>query len=148
MLHHPMTHWRPSGEMSQFRREMRDLMSRFMGESHLSGISEWIPALDVSETDGHIEVKAELPGLEAKDLDVSVSGDQLTLRGEKKEDRKKEEESYFFRESYSGSFQRTVRLPAEVEGENVEAVFKNGVLHIKMPKTAKSSSQKIEVKNG
>jgi HSP20 family protein len=146
----PMLPWRHaghSGDIAQLRRDMSDFLSRFWGGDvfgHGSPV-EWSPSLDVSETDGKIEVKAELPGLEAKDIDVSVSGDLLTLRGEKAEDVKKEDEKFFFRECYSGAFQRTVRLPTEVDPENVSANFKNGVLTIEMPKSKAASSRKIEV---
>jgi HSP20 family protein len=128
---------------------MDNIWSRFFGEGTppTAGLGEWMPALNVSETDGEINVKAELPGLDADDIDVHVSGDLLTLRGEKKEEKKKEEENYYSREIYSGSFQRTVRLPAEVKGDDVEANFKNGVLTVNLPKSEVGKSKKIKIKS-
>lgn len=139
--------WRPFGELDRLRRDMDDLWSRFLGERSLGSraLEDWMPVLDVSETEGELHVRAELPGLEAKDIDLSVTGDLLTLKGEKKEERKTEDENFVSRESYAGAFQRTIRLPSEVKGDEVKASFKNGVLSVKMPKSQKSSTRKIEI---
>lgn len=143
-----LTPWRPTGELSRLRREMDDLWSRFFGApSETVRTSIWMPSIDISETDGEIHVKAELPGLETKDIDVNVSGDLLTIRGEKKEETETEEESYHARERYYGSFQRSIRLPSEVKSENAEASFKNGVLNLKLPKSETARTRKIEIKS-
>jgi HSP20 family protein len=102
--------------------------------------------VDVSESDGTVMVKAELPGMEAKDIDVDVTGDVLTLRGEKKMEEERKDERYYCRERYSGSFQRSFRLPPGVQSANVDAQFKNGVLTVTMPKSEESKQRKIEIK--
>jgi HSP20 family protein len=91
-------------------------------------------------------VRAELPGVEAKDIDLNLSGDILTVRGEKKEESEKKEKKYFSRESYYGAFERSIRLPAEAQLDNVEAKFKDGVLNVTLPKSENSRSKKIEIK--
>jgi HSP20 family protein len=105
-----------------------------------------MPSVDVAESDGDITVRAELPGLEAKDIDLNISGDLLSIRGEKKSKEEVKEDDYFSRESYYGSFQRSIRLPAEVQSDKVDASFKNGVLDIKLPKSETTQSKKIEIK--
>lgn len=103
--------------------------------------------MDISETDGKVQVKAELPGLEAKDIDVDVSGDVLTLGGEKKMEEEQKDERYYYRERYAGSFQRSFRLPSGVESDKVDAEFKNGVLTINIPKSEESKQKKIKIKS-
>jgi HSP20 family protein len=149
-----LTPWvwrRPSGrrDITRYNREMENFWNRFFGEFHPSaGIEgEWLPSMDISETDGEISVRAELPGLEAKDIDLDISGDILSIRGEKKGKEETKEENYYTRESYYGSFQRSIRLPAEVQGDKVDASFKNGVLDIRLPKSEKTQSKKIKIKS-
>ena len=142
-----MTSWRRPGGLRPFWREMDDLWNRFFEEMPLAErTAGWMPAVDISEMDGYVQVKAELPGLEAKDIDVDVSGDILTLRGEKKMEEEKKEERYYCRERYAGSFQRSFQLPAGVEKEKVDAQFKNGVLTINIPKSAEAKTKKIQIK--
>jgi HSP20 family protein len=146
-----LTPWRRPyrGDITRFNREMDSLWNRFFGEAHpFPGTEgEWLPSMDVAETDGEVTVRAELPGLEAKDIDLDISGDVLSIRGEKKGKEEQKGENYYTRESYYGSFQRSVRLPSEVQSDKVEAKFKNGVLDIKLPKAEKTRKKKIEIKS-
>lgn len=109
-------------------------------------------ALDVVDKDKEIQVLAELPGMEEKDIDVRLSDGMLTIRGEKKEERTEGEEegSYYVSERRYGSVQRSVRLPQGIDLDKVEASFKNGVLTVTLPKTAEAQekTRKIEVKSG
>jgi len=134
-------------DLATFRKELDNLWNRFFGESAIprpvSG--KWAPPVDVSETEEEIRVKGELPGLNAADIEVRVSGDTLTIRGEKKE-QTEEGEAYFHRETHTGDFERSVRLPAEVDVDNVEAQVKDGLLKIRLPKTRTSAAKKVEVK--
>jgi HSP20 family protein len=140
--------WRPGGELSRLRKEMDNIWDRFFGEPALTEpTTTWVPSIDVSETDSDIQVRAEVPGLEAKDIDVNVSGDRLSITGEKKREEERRGENYFTHERYFGAFQRMVRLPAEVQVENAEAEFKNGVLNIRIPKSAETKSKRIKIKS-
>lgn len=141
-----LTPWRPSGELTRLRKEMDDLWNRFFGEVPAAIRSRWMPSVDISETDTEIQVRAELPGLDSKDIEVSVSGDILTIKGEKKEKKETKEESYHSRERYYGSFQRSVRLPVQVKSEEAKADFKNGILNLTLPKAESAKSRKIEIK--
>lgn len=106
------------------------------------------PTLDVSESDHAITVTAELPGLTENDVEISLTHDVLTIKGEKKHEHEDKGDNYHRIERSYGSFQRRVALPAEVESDKVEARFKNGVLTIALPKSAKAQAEtkKITVK--
>ena len=107
---------------------------------------EWLPAVDVAETDKDVVVRAEIPGMEAKDIDISLKGNLLTLKGERKQASEKKEESFHRVERSYGIFSRTIQLPAEVDEEKVEAVYKKGILQINLPKTSRAAVRKIEIK--
>ena len=95
-----------------------------------------------------IQVTAELPGMDEKDIEVTLSGDMLTIKGEKKEEREEKEKNYYFSERRFGSFQRSFRLPEGVNPDKVEARFDKGVLTVTLPKTAEAAKRqrKIAVK--
>ncbi len=109
---------------------------------------KWTPRLDISETDKALEVVADLPGMEKKDIKVSVDGDLLTIKGEKKEVKESKDKHYHSIERRSGSFYRALRLPVEVENDKIEANFKDGVLTLTLPKSKKAvkKAAQIEVK--
>jgi HSP20 family protein len=92
-----------------------------------------------------LTIKAELPGLEAKDLDVSVSGDVLTIKGEKEHEKEEKDEQRHVIERSYGAFVRMVRLPAPVAQDQIKASFKNGVLTISLPKTEEAKQKAIPV---
>lgn len=138
--------------VSSLQREMNRLFEDFFNRDFFvepfRGIGEWRPAVDVSETDDAVVVKAELPGMDTKDVDVSLSGDVLTIKGEKKEEKEEKTKSFHRVERSYGSFTRSVRLPAAVVSDKVEATFKNGVLTVNLPKAeeAKRKVLKVNVK--
>lgn len=101
----------------------------------------WTPRMDVSETDEHIEIKAELPGLEKKDIDISLDRDTLVIKGEKKHEKEEKWKTFHRIERSYGSFYRTLRLPTEVETGKIDATFKDGVLTIKLPKSEESQKK-------
>jgi HSP20 family protein len=106
------------------------------------------PAIDISEDEKSYRISAELPGLDAKDVDVSVAGDMLVLKGEKRQESERKDANYHFSERNYGAFQRAFELPASVDRDKISADFAKGVLTINMPKTAEAQRQpkKIEVK--
>jgi HSP20 family protein len=141
--------WRPFREVSRLRNEMDRLWDDYFGPGRraLRPMEEaWLPAVDVSETGDKITVKAEIPGMEAKDIEISMVGDTLTLKGEKKAEREEKEENYHMVERSYGSFSRTMKLPATVEADKVEATYKNGVLTIVLPKKEEVKPKAIEIK--
>ena len=140
-----------SSPLSYFRGEMDRLFERFFGESPGMpfGLARtgtgWMPSLDVSETDTDITVRAEVPGLDPKDLEITVSGQVLTIAGEKKEATEEKGENYFHSERRFGSFKRSVQLPAPVDTEKVTAEHKNGVIKIQLHKQQSALPKRIPV---
>lgn len=139
--------WKPLEELGTLRHEMDRLFERFFGEWPTWPKSDggWAPRIDMAETGDSVTIKAELPGLEAKDVDVSIFGNTLTVRGEKKEEREEKDEHYHLVERAHGTFSRVVRLPAAVDVEKIKASFKNGVLTITLPKTEEARQKAIPV---
>jgi HSP20 family protein len=107
------------------------------------------PAIDMSEDEKAYKISAELPGIDAKDIDVSVTGDMLVLKGEKRQEKEEKDKNYHFSERSYGSFQRAFELPASVDRNKVSADFSKGVLTVTLPKTAEAQKpvKKIEVKS-
>ena len=103
------------------------------------------PAFDISETDNEIHVKAELPGMDPKEIEINLTGDLLTIKGEKKEETEEKGEDYHRRERRYGSFARSFRLPVEVKADSVNAAYKDGVLTLTLPKGEKEKARRIEV---
>ncbi len=106
------------------------------------------PAVDFVEDDQAFRITVELPGLSEKDIDVTISGDMLTIKGEKREEKEEKAQNYYMSERRFGSFQRSLTLPDGIDRDKIEAKFQNGVLTLTLPKTAEAMKQqkKIEVK--
>jgi HSP20 family protein len=140
-----LVQWRPLGELSSLQDEMDRMWNKYFGDVPFGRRStkEWLPPLFISETGNKFVVKAELPGLEAKDVRVSISGDLLTIKGEKKE---KEEQRHYVEKCY-GPFQRTLYLPINVNTDTVKATFDKGVLKITLPKAQEVKKEEIDIKS-
>ena len=108
--------------------------------------SEWLPSIDITEDDKGVLLRVEVPGIDKKDIDITASGGLLTIKGEKKKDLEEKDACCHRVESHYGSFQRTLRLPEDVESDKIDASYKDGVLRITIPKAAKAEPKKIEVK--
>jgi Molecular chaperone (small heat shock protein) len=139
--------WERTKTLSKLRKEMDDLWGRFFGDASFPIFSEavWAPALDVKETKDNIVVTAEIPGLNAKEVEVTISGDMLTIRGEKKQEKEEKDESYHLIERRYGSFSRSIRLTTDVDAKNIKASHKEGVLTISLPKSEKAKEKQIKI---
>jgi len=141
--------WRPIGrELSSLHQEMDRLWDRFVGETPLVRriTGEWWPTVDVSESKDNFIIKAELPGMDASDVNVSVSGNVLTIKGEKKKEEEEKDEHHYRAERYYGSFQRSFQLSASVQADKVEAAFEKGVLKVTLPKVEEAKKKEVEIK--
>jgi HSP20 family protein len=140
--------WRRFRELAPFSKEMDKLWDSFFTEKPFGRMltEDWFPSVDISETKDKLLIKAELPGLDAKDVDVSISGDILTIKGEKKKEEEQKDEHFYSCERYSGSFQRSFRLPVNTRADKIEASFDKGVLRITLPKTEEAKKKKITIK--
>ncbi len=146
----PMSREGAANPFFALQREVNRLFEDFFAMSPQER-EDWImeyPQIDVRETDNDLKVSAELPGLTDKDIEVLISGDSLTIKGEKKEEKEDKKENYRRMERRYGSFRRVVQLPGEVKADNAQATFKNGVLEITIPKTeaAQKDKKKVEIK--
>jgi HSP20 family protein len=151
---------RRDGERDPFyalHRRMDRLFDDFFNNFSLTRFGDWgeswgafNPRIDLSETDKEFKVSAELPGLDENDIEVSLTQNTLTIKGEKKEEKEDKDQNYYRMERSYGSFQRTIPLPYEVESNKVEATFKKGVLTVTLPKTAEAQkhTKKINIKAG
>ncbi len=138
--------------LSRFRNEIDGLFDRFLRNpwdigSALTMGRGWGPRMDLAESDNEVTVKAELPGVDPKDIEINVSGNLLTLRGEKKHDREERGKDYHYLERQYGSFHRSIQLPTTVDSEKVTAEYKNGVLMVTMAKHPEAKPKKITVRN-
>lgn len=139
--------------LAEFRSEMNRLFDNFFHnpfgsmEESLGNLTAWSPSLDVAETDNEVTVRAEIPGADPKDIDVSVEGNRLVISGEKKESSEKKEQSFYQKETYYGRFSRQVELPQGVDPEKVNAEYKGGVLTIHLKKAPGVAAKKITVKS-
>lgn len=142
-----ITPWRPFRELERMRREMDRLWDSFF-EPRRKGeeIGEWLPSLDVAETKNEIVVKAEIPGLDPKDIDISLTNEMLTIKGEKKQEKEEKEENYHLIERSYGSFTRSIRLPKEVQSDKISASYKNGVLKVTLPKSEEAKKKEVKIK--
>lgn len=130
-----------------FRREMDDLLSRFFGGEGLPALFQrgFSPTIDISETDREITVKAEIPGMDSKDLDISIAGAVLTIKGEKKAEKEEKGEAFHRVERSFGAFSRSFTLPCEVEEDKITAEYKDGVLSLKIPKAESAQKKTIKI---
>ena len=139
---------------AMMQREMNRVFDSFNRNWGLGAFPEFtgsfMPRLDVTEDAKAFTVTAELPGMNEKEIDLSVSGDTLTIRGEKKEEKEDKNKNYYYSERSYGTFMRSIPLPRQVETDKVSASFKKGVLTITLPKTAAAmeSTKKIDVNIG
>jgi len=140
----------PAPELTSFRREMDRLFDRFWEDDgeNLPAIREWVPSLDFSETADAYMVRIEIPGLEPKDVQVTLQDNVLTVKGEKKEEITQKDERFYRLERTHGMFSRSLRLPAPVDGAKVNAVFKSGLLTVTVPKAPEAKASTIPIKVG
>jgi len=138
--------WEPAREMVTLREAMDrlfdDAFTRPFGLT--SGLQA--PAVDLYQTDGEVVVKTSLPGMKADEMQISVTGDLLTIKGEFKGKEEKKEKAYHLREQRYGSFERTLSLPTEVLADKAKADFEDGVLTITLPKAEEVKPKTITVK--
>jgi len=140
--------WEPIREMVG----LRDAIDR-MFEDGLSKyprlwprLGEWELPIDMYQTSDEVVVKASIPGLKSEEVDISVTGDTLTIKGEHKEEKEIEEENYIYKERRYGTFSRSMLIPVKVKSDKAEAVFEDGVLTLTLPKAEEVKPRQIKIK--
>lgn len=144
-----ITRWEPFRDLIS----LREAMDRLFEESWVRPRAGWfLPtegtlAVDIYETDDDVVVKTAVPGVKPEDIDITISGNTLTIAGETKAEEKVEEENYIRRERRYGRFSRSVTLPSGVQGEKAEATFEHGLLTLTIPKAEEAKPKVIKVKS-
>jgi HSP20 family protein len=138
---------RNRNELTRLHDEMDNLFDSFFRglDRPFNGHRGW-PAIDVAEKEDAILVRAEVPGCQARDIDIQVYGNTLTISGEKKESKEEKDKGFYHVESSYGAFRRDIGLPTDVDQDKIEATCKDGVLSVTLPKAEKSKRVKVAVK--
>jgi HSP20 family protein len=139
--------WEPAREMMTLREAMDRLFDDAFTRPFSTSNGNWsVPAVDMYQTDNEVVVKAALPGIKADEVQINVTGEVLTLKGETKHEEEKKEKAYHLREQRWGSFERSIVLPTEVVADKAKADFENGVLTITLPKAEEVKPKTISIK--
>ncbi|HYB99892.1 MAG TPA: Hsp20/alpha crystallin family protein [Candidatus Limnocylindrales bacterium] len=149
-----MTTWMPGREVAVLHRELDDMINRFFGDANgaaqngsPTGIQnlKWVPAIESFVRDNQIVVRADLPGIDPSEVDITVEGKRLTIRGERRDQREENQDGRVYREVAYGSFERVLTLPWEADADAVQALYKNGVLEVTIQAPEKVLPKKIAV---
>jgi len=138
--------WEPAREMMS----LRDAMDRLFDDAFTHPLSlrdNWsVPAIDMFQTDDKIVVKAALPGMKSDEVQINITGEVLTLKGEVQQNQEMEEKAWHMREQRFGSFERSIALPTDVVADKAKADFENGILTITLPKAEEVKPKTISIK--
>jgi len=141
--------WRPFRELEEMERRFEDILGRPSLPSVWRRIPMvemgWTPAIEVFEKEDKFVVKTELPGMKEEDIDISVVGDTLTIKGERKAESEVKEEDYYCCECSYGSFSRSIAVPSNVDAKKIEASYGDGILEVSLPKAPEVKPKKIAV---
>ena len=139
--------WEPAREMMTLREAMDRLFDdAFTRPLSMAGNGWSVPAVDLYQTDNEVVVKAALPGIKAEEVQINITGDVLSLKGEVKQSEEVKEKAYHIREQRWGTFERTLALPANVVADKAKADFENGILTITLPKAEEAKPKTITIK--
>ncbi len=142
--------WNPVREMMTLRNEFDRIFEDVLDlpQFHENSGLDWGLALDVTENESHFNIKASVPGVNPDGIDITLSENVLTIKGEFKQENNVEEEKYHLRERRYGSFGRSITLPVSVNADAVEAAYDNGVLMLTIPKAEEVKPKRIAIKSG
>jgi len=143
----PAERWDPFRSLGDIQTEMNRLFHSFFGRPVRVGVMErpWSPVVDMYETKDELVVTIELPGVREKEIGVSITGDMLTLKGERAQASEVKQESYHRLERYFGKFERNIRLPFPVDAAKAKVTYRDGLLEIKLPKTEEIKPKEIKI---
>ena len=136
--------WQPYQEMTTLRRQLDNMFNEMANVNPKSQIT-WKPAVELKETEDNVVLRAEIPGVEGKDLDIQVSKEAVSISGEHRYEKQAEEKGLFRTEFRYGKFQRVLALPVAVQNDQVQAEFKDGILTLTLPKVAEARNKVVKV---
>ena len=144
-----LVRWDPARELDTLQSDVNRLFDGFFGRSASpSSGRRWIPAMDLIETDDHLVLRADLPGLDREDIDIQVKDDVLTVAGERKTEQEEKGEGFHRVERAFGRFSRSLDLPRGIAADEVDATFDRGVLEVRIPKPEERKPTRIEIGAG
>jgi len=143
----PIQAWNPFREMEHFRRDFDELFDRFLGRGKRGAKEPSIfePAVESYIEGDKLVVRADLPGIDPKNVEITVTGDTLTIKGSREEKREEKERNFVFKEVSYGSFERAITLPAGVKVEDIKASYKDGVLELTAPAPKELAARKVPI---
>jgi HSP20 family protein len=137
--------WQPFQEMETLRHQMDKMFDEIAGLNREMTTKTWSPAVELEDTNENLILRAEVPGLEGKDLDIQVAREAVSIAGETRYENKSEERGYLRSEFRYGKFQRTIPLPTAIKNDQVQAEFKNGILILTMPKAEEAKNKVVKI---
>jgi HSP20 family protein len=140
-----LVRWEPARRLETFQSDIDRVFDAFFGARPANGAGQWVPAMDLAETDDHLVLKADLPGLDKDDVEIEVSDGVLTISGERKTEHTEREDGYHRVERAYGSFSRSLSLPDGIDAEQVKADFDKGVLEVRIPKPAERRPHRVQI---
>src|SRR5436190_16251800 len=144
-----LVRWEPIRELDSLQSDMNRLFDRFFDGRTTNGTSpRWIPAMDLLETEDHLVLRGDLPGLTEDDIEIEIKDNVLTVSGERKADKEEKGEGYYRVERAFGNFSRSLTLPKGVDAEKVEANFDKGILEVRIPKPAEAKPTRVQIGAG
>ncbi len=142
-----LVRFQPFSEMQNLRRQM-DRMFDELAQVNTDLTQTWTPAIELQDTNESLILRAEIPGIEGKDLDVHVTREAVSIAGETRQERKTDERGYFRSEFRYGKFQRIIPLPVPIQNDKVQAEFKNGILTLTLPKVEEVKQKVVKINLG
>ncbi len=141
-----LVRWDPAREVDTLQSEVNRLFDTFFGgRPGDAAVRRWVPAMDLTETDDHLVLRADLPGLDRDDVNIEVKDGVLTVSGERKAEHEDREEGYHRVERAYGSFSRSLSLPQDVDADQIAATFDKGVLEVRIPKPEERKPHRVEI---
>jgi len=140
--------WEPAREVDSLQSEVNRVFDAFFGNGSAARTRRWVPAMDLVETDEHLVLRADLPGLSQDDVQIELKDSVLTVSGERKAEHEERTEGYYRVERSFGSFSRSLTLPDGVDADAIAADFDEGVLEVRIPKPAERKPHRVEIGSG
>ncbi|MDI6816623.1 MAG: Hsp20/alpha crystallin family protein [Actinomycetota bacterium] len=140
--------WDPWRELSRVQDDLSSMFERAFGSERRERLmlSHWMPDVDIYEKENKIYIRMDIPEIEPEDIDISIVDNTMKIKGERKMTEEVKEENYYRMERRYGSFERMIELPVSVKMDAIEATYKNGVLHVELPKAEEVKAKEIKIK--
>jgi HSP20 family protein len=143
-----LVRWDPAREVDSLQSEMNRLFDTFFGGNDTRGVRRWVPAMDLVETDDHLVLRADLPGLDQDDVSIEIKDGVLTVSGQRQAEREEKAEGFHRVERAYGSFSRSLSMPQGVDPDKVAAEFDKGVLEVRIPKPEERKPHRVAIGAG